>query len=225
MSGGTVDDVFGRLMDEVYVPDDARSAMLAQLNSLKACYPNDTPAYLLYRARREGAAIPPSRCTHAVQRGECVACDARIGARYYFTASGGEVHTTPVCAVLAWRPKAAPSAGGNREPIAVDGVDGVVHGERTSCQQCVKRPARARSPRTPATATAPRPRTVGRTSAPAELSASTPPAVGDGIDWGGYSGVITDVGDRGVSLSADGVTHTAPWGDRATIRRQPPSRA
>ena len=182
MRGGTVDDVFGRLLDEVDVPGDARSAMLAELNSLKARYPNDTPAHLLYRARREGSAIPPSRCTHGVPRGECVACDARIGARYYFTASGGEVHTTPVCTVLAWRPTAAPSAGGRREPIAVDGVDGVLHGERTSCQQCAKRPTRARSRRTPAAAPAPPPRTVGHTRAPAELSASTPPAVGDGLD-------------------------------------------
>lgn len=46
----TVVDVFGRLLDEVDVPGDDRSAMLAQLNSLKARYPNDTPAHLLYRA-------------------------------------------------------------------------------------------------------------------------------------------------------------------------------
>lgn len=172
-----MDDVFGRLMDEVDVPDDARSTTLAQLHSLKARYPNDTPARLLYRARREGSAIPPSRCTHGVRRGECVACDARIGARHYFTASGDEVHTTPVCAVLAWRPKAEPSAGGKREPIAVDGVDDAVAGERTRCPQCVKAPARARAPRkASAPATAPRPRPLGR-KAPAELTASAPPAV------------------------------------------------
>jgi hypothetical protein len=208
-------------MDEVDVPDDARSATLAQLNALKARYPNDTPARLIYRARREGSAIPASRCTHGVRRGECVACDARIGARQYFTASGSELHTTPVCAVLAWRPVAPASAGGKREPIEVVGVDDAVAADRTSCPQCVKAPARARAPRKAATPATPRPRSIGPKHAPVELVATAPPAVGDRIDWGGYSGVVSEVSDRGVTLSVDGITLTAPWGDRATIRRQP----
>lgn len=208
-----MDDVFGRLMDEVNVPDEARSATLATLHALRVRYPQDTPARLLYRARREGAAIPASRCPHGVVHGQCVGCDARIGTRYYATASGTYVHTTPKCGALGSAADGAAPTGGKREPVDVVAVDE----GRDRCPQCIKAPARARAPRKPATSQA---RSIAPKHAPAELTPDSPPAVGDRLDWGGYSGVITSIGDRGVSVSVDGVTLTAPWGDRATVRRK-----
>lgn len=220
MSGETVDDVFGRLMDTTDVPVNARSATLATLNALKVRYPHDTPARLLYRARREGAAIPTGRCAHSVPRGECVACDAKIGARYYFTASDRHLHTTPKCAALGSSPGGVAPPPGKREPIEVVTVEAGVPEDRERCPLCVKASPRPRTPRKATTTTR---RAVVPKIGPAELIASSPPAVGDNIDWGGFSGTITDVNERGVSLSVDGVTLTAPWGDRATVRRQPAS--
>ncbi len=225
---GFVDDVFERLMDAAGVAGDDRGATLSKLHELRARFPRETPARLFDRARREGAPIPVPRCPHRVRRGECVACEPRIGERQYYTASGDHVHTTPACSVLA---------AGKFEPIETGAGDG-----REVCTVCAKAPAAARTATArPATRRA-RPSSAARASTaaasvngparravlplvrPEELAPSSPPGVGDRIDWGGFTGVVTNVGDRGVTLSVDGVVLTAPWGDRATVHRpRPPS--
>lgn len=203
-----MDDVFERLMDAAGVPPDARPETLKRISALKVRYPTETPARLFDRARKEGAPIPPPRCVHGVPRGHCVACEARIGARYYFTAASDQVHTTPTCSALVGSAGAA--------PIEVASVpDG-----REPCPQCVKAPTVRRARIAPtASRSAPRSLRVPAVG-PAELVATDPPAVGDRILWGGYAGVVTDITERGVRLSVDGITLTAPWGDRATIRKQ-----
>lgn len=202
-----MDDVFGRLMDAAGVPEDARPETLKRIAAIKLRYPNETPARLFDRARKEGAPIPQSRCAHGVARGNCVACDARIGARYYFTAGPSEAHTTPTCAELAGAPA----------PIEV----ATSAGSRDQCAQCAKAPA-VRRARIAPVAARPAPRSLREPRVgPAELVATNPPSIGDRIVWGGYSGVITEVTERGVRLSVDGITLTAPWGDRATVRKQP----
>ena len=199
-------------MDSTGVPADARPEVHAVLKRLRVRYPGETPARLFDRARKEGAPIPAPRCPHRVRRGECVACEPRLGARQYFAAGSDHVHTTPSCAVLvATRP----------EPIETGPAEG-----REPCPQCVRVVA-PRSVRRTAAAPARSTRTTGLASrsnipkiGPEELSQSSAPAVGDNIDWGGFSGVVTGVTDRGVTLNVDGITLTAPWGDRATVRRR-----
>jgi len=206
-----VDEVFERLMDAARVPPDARAETLKRITALKGRYPNETPARLFDRARKEGAPIPPPRCPHGALRGTCVACDGRIGARYYFTAGADEEHTTPACAALA----------GASSPIEV----ALTPTGRNPCARCAKAPparrARAGAGAAPATRSRPVARPRVPVTGPAELVATDPPAVGDRIIWGGYQGVVTDVTERGVRLSVDGITLTAPWGERATIRKQP----
>ena len=208
-----MDEVFERLMDSAGVPDEDRAGTLAKLHALKVRYPRETPARLFARAKREGAPIPLSRCPHRVRRGECVACDGRVGARSYFTANGEQAHTTPLCAPLA---SASPEP---IESIPASSGDG-----REPCPICVKTVTRratthrtppARTPQARAAASSLRP-LVG----PAPLDPESPPAEGDRIEWGGYSGTVTRISERGVTVTVEGVTMTAPWGDRATVRKQ-----
>ena len=206
-----MDEVFERLMDAASVPPDARPETLKRIAALKVRYPHETPARLFDRARKEGAPIPAPQCAHGVPRGHCVACDPRLKARYYFTASGGEVHTTPTCRALGG------SANGAIEVITA--ADRVADG-REPCPTCAKTPVVRRARTTPVVAK-PRPRSLIPTEGPAELVATAPPAIGDRIIWGGYSGLVSDVTDHGVRLSVDGITLTAPWGERATIRKLP----
>ena len=127
-----------RLLDGADLADDARAVTLARLRALQELYPQETPARLLLRARREGAAVPASRCPHGVGRSDCVACDARIGGRIYFTASGAHAHATPKC-------KAILKPGVSREPIQVIPVEDGPAGERERCTLCTKAPPRPRA--------------------------------------------------------------------------------
>jgi hypothetical protein len=197
-------------MDAARVPNDARPETLKRIAALKVRYPNETPARLFDRARKEGAPIPAPSCPHGVPRGNCVACEGRIGARYYFTAAGDEEHTTPTCPALT-------SAAAAIEVAATPTG-------RDQCSRCAKATAVRRARTTPVSRARPVQAAVRRLGVPAvgpaELVSTDPPTVGDRIIWGGYQGVVTDVTDSGVRLSVDGITLTAPWGERATIRKQ-----
>src|SRR5688500_8825312 len=113
---GAMDEVFQRLMESAGVAPESHEATLAKLRALKREYPTETPARLFARARKEGAAIPVSRCLHGVARGECVSCASKIGARKYFTAAGRYIHARPTCDELR------SADGGDVNPIEVVGA-------------------------------------------------------------------------------------------------------
>ena len=224
-----MDDVFLKLMDSAGVPEDARDATLGKLRALRTRYPGETPARLFARARSEGAAIPPSRCIHGVVRGECVTCDAKIGERFYYTTGGSHLHKKPTCEALKSGQDRGARWGGGSAPVEVVGSQADVADIHELCSHCfTTRAPRATATRrtsTPARSTSSPGRAVRIPATlpqgPKPLDAGAPPSVGDQIDWGGYSGVVTNVSDRGVGLDVGGITLTAPWGDRARIRRKP----
>jgi hypothetical protein len=203
-------------MDAAGVADEKRPEILSTLRSLRVRYPNETPARLFARAQKQGAPIPPSRCIHGVVRAECVACNPKIGPRWYFTTGDSLAHTTPICGALVNGRERAPVDVASTPPDWLE-----------QCAQCAKpmvTRARAAAPSRSRARSAPPPRPAHlrlqrAANEPRDLSPSSPPAIGDRIDWGGFSGVVTNVTDRGVAFSVDGVTLTAPWGDRATLHK------
>jgi len=222
-----VDEVFLKLMESAGVAEGARDETLAQLHTLRTRYPGETPARLFARARKEGGAIPASRCLHGIVHGDCVACNAKIGERFYFISAGTLVHQRPTCAALA--SERARSGGAAVEVTRSRTIEA---GDLALCTECA--PSRAsRTPRASTTRRSPPSRStpavtgqarIVRPSAqvaqgPKPLDAAAPPAIGNEIDWGGFTGVVTAITDRGVTLDVDGVILTAPWGDRARVRR------
>ncbi|MGH9225435.1 MAG: hypothetical protein ACRD2W_17000 [Acidimicrobiales bacterium] len=209
-----MDEIYLKLIQGAGVPAEAQKATVSRLRALKREYPNETPARLFARARKEGAAIPPSRCPHGVVRGDCVSCDSKIGARRYFTAGGSHLHTRPTCDALR---------SGEEKGVLIEAirVDAALGDGRAACEACATvAPRRAATTRPRAAKVVARPVFVpGR--GPVPLDQSKPPAVGDQIEWSGYAGEITEVTDRGVHFFVDGITLAAPWGDRARVKRAP----
>ena len=216
-----MDEIFEKLMDSAGVPAGDREATLVKLRALKRQYPNETPARLFSRARKEGAPIPPARCTHGVPHGECVTCDSKIGPRIYFTSGGDRVHSRPTCDTLR-------SEGGPIEAVRTD-ISG-----RERCPQCAAAPSRRAATTRAATSrpvatrpvsrrlgTGPPPPRIFAGQSPVPLDAAAPPGVGDRIEWGGYIGEVTAITESGVRFTVEGISLTAPWGDTARVRKQP----
>jgi hypothetical protein len=197
-------------MDAAGVTQDDRPGLLALLESLHVEYPRSTPAKLFQRARNSGAPIPPAQCHHGVRRGQCVVCDARIGTRFYYTGGGTHVHSTPICEALYRGQEKVRRRGGYPEAIEVVRIYAGILDVRDPCRHClgdtlvpasaiVKRPP-------PYEPSAPRPRSM-------QLSPERPPRTGQHIDWGGFSGPVTEIRPEGVLIAAGGLTMFIAWGE------------
>ncbi len=212
-----MDDVFDRLMQSAGVADGDRARVLKLLQSLRGHHPRDTPARHVRTRTPRGCSYPTAHCQHGVARGECVVCDPKIGTRFYFTGGGTHVHSTPTCRALADGQEKVRRRGGNPDVIDVVPRYSGFLDARDPCRHCL--PTRGSiAPKVGPTS----PRKHAETRA--ELRQLTPkdtPAIGQRVDWGGYSGPVVEVASDGLRIATGGFRMFIAWGEY--VRVQPTS--